>query len=379
MRSLVFAVFTFLVLPGFCAYPGFKKGKPDLQSIGVLEFNDEGILFIGDSQGGKIYAIDFSNEIRTPSEEQLVIADLEARVGGLLGTDASGVLIHDMAVNPVSQNVYLSVSRARGKWTSRWQLPNELADAMTLVKIEADGTMEEASLKSVNFNSISLPNPIDDTKEHEWKKGTKLRKDAISDISYHQGKLYISGLSNEEFYAAMWVTPFPFKNEVVATTLEIYHGAHGAYETQAPVRAFLPYTINNESKILAAYLCSPLVIFDTEALEDGNHIKGRTVAEFGAGSFPVDMVSYSNEKGEYILISNSALPLMILDPKDIENYKGEITSEVQGYLAGVKYTPRSGTGIYHLADYDDKYIVATQRLASGKLALTPLPKSWLQP
>ena len=78
-------------------------------------------------------------------------------------------------------------------------------------------------------------------------------------------------------------------------------------------------------------------------------------------------------------MSNSQLPLLIFDPADVEAYEGEINSEVEGYMAGVKYTPRSGSGIQQLDDFNEKYILATQRLPSGKLALVSLSKGWLVP
>ena len=66
-----------------------------------------------------------------------------------------------------------------------------------------------------------------------------------------------------------------------------------------------------------------------------------------------------------------------ISPKDVEAYEGAITEEVKSYMAGVKYTPRSGSGIQQLADYNEKHILATQRLPSGKLDLFSIPKDWL--
>ncbi|MBV6644726.1 MAG: hypothetical protein KI790_04725 [Cyclobacteriaceae bacterium] len=363
----------------FAEVTPMKKGKPDLQSIGTLEFAPDGTLFIGDSKSAAVFAVDLQDNEKSDNIEALQIADLEGKLAALLGTTSDKILIHDMAVNPISQNTYLSVSRGRSNWTSKWMIPNEAADAMILIKIDPKGELSEASLENVLFSKATLPNPINAEKEHKWKKGVTLRADAISDISYSDGKLYIAGLSNEEFASSMWVIPYPFKEEASATTLEIYHGAHGAYETHAPIRAFLPYTLNNKNHLLAAYLCTPLVTFEVSQLKDGQHVKGRTVAEFGAGNYPIDMVTYENNGNEYILMSNSQLPLLILDPKDVESYEGEITEEVQGYLAGVKYTPRSGSGIYHLANFNEKYIVMTQRMANGKLILSSLSKAWLMP
>ena len=35
--------------------------------------------------------------------------------------------------------------------------------------------------------------------------------------------------------------------------IEIYHGAHGRFETKSPVRTFVAYKIKNEPYLLAAY------------------------------------------------------------------------------------------------------------------------------
>lgn len=378
-RTISLLTLALFAITSFAKDPSMKKGTPEIVSLSVLEFNEDGILFIGDSKGGAIYAVDMEDNQASDNEAALNIVDLEDKLAGMLGTTADNIMIHDMAVNPISQNIYLSVSRGRAKWTSRWETPNDLVDADVLIKISPEGEMSEASLENVDFSSVSIPNPVDASIEHRWKKGAKLRSDAITDIAFDDGKVYVSGLSNEEFRAAMWTASYPFSKDVNANTLEIYHGAHGKWETASPIRAFLPYELNNQKQFLAAYLCTPLVTIDAKKLESEKHIKGRTVAEFGSGNFPIDMVLYQNKGKDYILMSNSALPLLLFDPEDVGNYEGEITEEVEGYLAGVKYTPRSGAGIQQLADFNTKFILATQRLPNGKLVLTSLSKEWLYP
>ena len=192
-----------------CSSP-VTKGTPDIKSISALEFSPDGTLFIGDSKAGKIFAIDLGDNQESSNEEALNITDLEGKIAALLGATKEEILIHDMAVNPVSQNVYLSVSRARAEWTSRWQLPNDLTDASVLLKINPAGEFSEASLEDVEYTSIDIPNPIGTEKEHRWKKGTLLRVDAITKLVFHNNTIYASGLSNEEFAAAMWVAPLPF-------------------------------------------------------------------------------------------------------------------------------------------------------------------------
>jgi hypothetical protein len=191
-------------------------------------------------------------------------------------------------------------------------------------------------------------------------------------MSYSNGTLYVAGLSNEEFASTMWRVPYPFQDGTTATTLEIFHGAHGAYETHAPIRAFVPYALEGQEHLLAAYLCTPLVTFPTADLKDGEHVKGRTVAEFGSGNYPLDMIVYQKNGKDRLLIANSNLPFMIVDPENVEKFEGSITEEVEGYVSGVPYEIRSGTGIQQIDNLNAEYVVALQRLPGGTLDLVSL-------
>lgn len=352
---------------------GMTQGDPGIQSISALTFSPEGILFVGDGKGGAVFALDLGDTDPVEPAERFSVADIEGKIAARLGTTADQVMIHDMAVNPVSRNVYLAVSRGRGKWDSAWKLPNHVSDAGILLKVSpADGSISVVETRSVKHARASIPNPINAGKMHPWMKEISLRTDAITDLAYAGGTLYVAGLSNEEFASTLWKMPFPFEEGVTATTLEIFHGAHGEYETHAPIRAFLPYTLGGEDHLLAAYLCTPLVTFKTADLKDGTHVKGRTVGEFGSGNYPLDMIRYTKGGKDKLLIANSNLPFMIVDPKDIESFEGSITSEVEGYLAGVKWEPRSGTGITQMDNFDEKYILTLRRLPGGTMEMAAL-------
>jgi hypothetical protein len=351
---------------------GFTTGKPGIQSLSTLAFGPDSVLFIGDGKGGAVFAVDLDDRTARGKNEELSIKNIEEKIAALLGTRASEVMIHDMAVNPVSQNTYLAVSRGRSKWNWQWLLPNDLADASLLLKISPEGDISEVSLDSVRHARTPLPNPVDADKKHVWKDGISLRADTITDMSYADGTLYVAGLSNEEFASTMWRVPYPFEGDKSTTTLEIFHGAHGVYETHAPIRAFVPYVLNRKPHLLAAYLCTPFVTFQVDDLKDGQHVKGRTVGEFGSGNYPVDMIVYKKDGQDRILIANSNLPFMIVDPKSVEKHKGEITKEVEGYLAGVTYEPRSGTGVQQLDILNDDYILALQRLPGGTMDMVSL-------
>ena len=59
--------------------------------------------------------------------------------------------------------------------------------------------------------------------------------------------------------------------------------------------------------------------------------------------------------------------------KDVESYKGEITTEPEGYLAGVPYESRSGTGVQQLDAFNAGYMVALKRLPGGTMDMVALP------
>ncbi len=373
--GVVFLGALVIVGAGVAAKPpgDFTKGTPAIQSMSALAFGPEGVLFIGDGKGGAIFAVDLQEESpATAVEEAPAVQNIEEKIASLLGTTADEIMIHDLAVNPVSQNIFLSVSRGRSQWDTRWLLPNDIADAGILLKVSPEGEIGEVTLKDVAYAKAALPNPIDASKTHMWKEGISLRADTITDMSFSEGTLYVAGLSNEEFASTMWRIPFPFSEKSAATTLEIFHGAHGEYETHAPIRAFVPYALSGKEHLLAAYLCTPLVTFPVADLKDEQHVKGRTVAEFGSGNYPIDMVLYKKDGEDRLLIANSNLPFMVVKTRDVESYKGEITTEPEGYLAGVSYEPRSGTGVQQLDAFNAGYVVALQRLPGGTMDLVAL-------
>ena len=351
--------------------PGVAAGKPDIRSLSALAFGPGGVLFVGDSKGGAVYAIELgpraAGEVKDPKE----IPDVEGKLAALLGATAADIMIHDLAVDPISKQSYLAVSRGRAAWNGQWLLPNDVADASVLVRFDAAASPEIVDLSSVRFARVALPNPVDAAKKVPWKN-VSLRADTITDMAYADGALYVAGLSNEEFASTMWKVAYPFAGAVSATAVENYHGAHGKYETEAPVRTFVPYSLKGRAHLLAAYLCTPLVTIAVDDLKDKAHVRGRTVGEFGSGNYPLDMVVYKKDGKEKLLIANSNLPFLIVDPKDVEAYEGVIDKHVETYVAGVRYEPRSGTGVQQMDNLGDDYVEVLRRLPGGRLDLVPI-------
>jgi hypothetical protein len=250
-------------------------GTPEIQSLGSLAFGPEGILFIGDSKAGAVYAIEMADQTSNLTDDGLEINGIDEKIASMLGTSTKDIVIHDLAVNPLSHTAYLSVSRGPGE-----------NSAAVLLRVNGDASIEEVMLQNIKYAKKQLSLLVaEDAKD---RRGRSLRSQAITDLVYHDGKLFIAGLSNEEFSSILRVTPFPFQEEESATSLEIYHAAHKRFETNAPIRTFLTYELKDVSHVLAAYTCTPLVTFPMSDVHNGGHITGKTVAELGSGNRPLD-------------------------------------------------------------------------------------------
>jgi len=135
------------------------------------------------------------------------------------------------------------------------------------------------------------------------------------------------------------------------------------------VRTLVPYKIGGKDSLIAAYLCTPLVVFPTEGLKDGGHVRGRTVSELGAGNYPLDMLVVKGQDGDRLLIANSSLPLLSVKLADIESFKGEIAEPVGTYTAGVKGDYRPAGAVQQLDLLGPKHLVMLRRQPGGTLDL----------
>ncbi|WP_435009426.1 hypothetical protein P12x_000679 [Tundrisphaera lichenicola] len=273
------------------------KGTPDLKSAGALAFGPHGLLFVGDSQGAAIFAIDTGDRTADSAGEAIKVEAINEKIAGLLGTDAREVMINDLAVNPLSGKAYLSVSRGRGP-----------SAAPAIVRVDRAGQLSLVSTENVPFAKAELSNVP--TAGAAAKKGASPRSQAITDLAYVDGRVFVAGLSNEKFSSRLISIPYPFASVSDGTSVEIYHGAHGRYETASPVRTFASYKINGEPYLMAAYTCTPLVKFPVAALKPGTHFKGATVAELGNRNNPLDMIVYQKDGKDYILLANSSRGMM---------------------------------------------------------------------
>ena len=335
------------------AVSSLSPGKAAIGSAGPLAFGPEGVLFVGDSKSAAIFALDTGD--RTAGSGKVEIADVDAKVAALLGVGAEQILINDLAINPISKKAYLSVSRGKG--------PDAIP---VIVRIDATGKISELDLANIPHAKAALPNPVSpDAKD---RRGNSLRGEAITDLGYLDGKVFVAGLSNEEFASNLRAIDFPFKGAGEGSSVEIYHGNHAAWETRSPVRTFIPYEIQAEPHLLAAYTCTPLVKFPVKDLKPNTKVVGTTIAELGNRNRPLDMIRYSKGGQDYILMSNSARGVMKMPTKGIEKYD-PITTPVED-KAGLTYeTIAELTDVEQLDKLDDAHAVILLRKEGGPASL----------
>jgi hypothetical protein len=339
-----------------------KLGTPQLQSAGPIAFGPEGILFVGDARGAAVFAIATRGgtigETGSPiAAVRHAVTDLSTKIGALLGTQADGVKIQDLAIHPDSGNAYLSVTRGQGP------------DATpVLVRVRVGGKLDVLSLKNVHFARAELPNaPAPD--ELDRRRRPK-RLQSITDVGYVDGKVLVAGLSNEEFASTLRAIAFPFKKVDGGSSVEIYHGAHGKFETRSPVRTFLPYDIEGEAHLLAAYTCTPLVRIPLAELRPGAHVKGTTIAELGNHNRPLDMISYKKGGKPYLLLANDRRGVMKMAAAGLDG--AGIVEKVKG-VKGVEYeTVASWKGIVQLDRLGDAHAVVVRAEESGTTHLETL-------
>jgi len=333
------------------AVESLVSGKAQLMSAGPLAFGPDGVLFVGDSVGGAVVALDTNDHTAPRSAVKIDVQGVDAKIAALAGVAPDQIIVNDLKVNPISRNVYLSASRGRGP------------DAMPLIaRVNPAGDVSLLALDNVRHSSVNLTDvPASDTSARQ-----NPRMMTITDMTYVNGNLMVAGLSNEEWSSALRSIPFPFKTAAEGATLQIWHASHGRYETQSPVRTFVPYTISGQQYILAAYTCTPLVKIPVSDLKPGAKVKGVTIADLGSGNQPLDMVPYKKDGHEYILVSNSSLGMVKLKADNLETYK-PIDSPTVTDVAGVPYDSlNSIKNVQQLAQLDDaNAVILTGKPGAG--------------
>src|SRR5439155_27189040 len=132
--------------------------------------------------------------------------------------------ITDMVVNPKTRNTFISAMRGQGT-----------AAAPVLLRVDGAGKIDVIAFDRIKYSRIGVPNPppaetplvlgarkipVANYPDKVDPKGL-MGVQTITHMAYVDGKLYVSGLSSEEFASKMRVIPYPFATADAGTSVEI--------------------------------------------------------------------------------------------------------------------------------------------------------------
>ena len=323
---------------------------PVFQSIGPLAFGPDGILYAGDKQAATVFALDLGTQSRGATPGTKDVMNVDTVIASTLGTAPAEITITDLVVHPTSKNSFVSVMRGQGSGSQP-----------ALLRIDGAGKIDLVQFDTVKFTSVSLPNPPAANPSARRDPRTQ----SITDLAFVNGRLFVAGLSNEEFASKLWSVAYPFTTADRGASVEIFHGNHDAVETRSPVMAFVPYSVGGTPHIIGGYTCTPLVKFPVASLKTGEKLRGTTIAELGAGNQPLDMVIYQKDGKDFLLMTNSSRGVMKIATATFAE-AAPITQAVKG-TGGVPFeTVSSMTGIEQLDLFDATKSMVIARTPAGR-------------
>jgi hypothetical protein len=330
---------------------------PAMSSIGPLTFGPDGTLFAADNSGAAIFSLDLGAQAEGGVPGANGIDGLDTTLASLLGTGAREIQITDLAVHPKTKNAYVSVMRGQGAGATP-----------TLFRIDGAGRIQMVALNTLKFQKAEIGNA-----PAAAAGARNPRAQVVTDMAFSEGRLWVAGLSNEEFASKLRAIPVPFTSVDTGASVEIYHGNHQQLETRSPVNAFVPFTIENKSYLVAGYTCTPLVKFAISDLRPGSKVRGTTIGEFGAGNRVLDMIVYTKGGQQYLLTTNNSRGVMKI-PTNTFAQATPITAPVTSETGGVPFEKVTNmTGIEQLDRLDDQRSIVIARNNAGAFNLQVLP------
>ena len=354
---------------------------PTLQHLGPLAFGPGAVLFAADSQEVFIYALDLSQHVDGGVPGTKDISGFDQKVAALLGTEADDLMVTDLAVYPRTRNAFISLMRGQGAGAKP-----------VLVRVDGAGEIDVIPLDQVPYSRVKLPNPPDENTAMLLKGGREMPipnypsnqatdyplslfgVQTITDLAYADGRLYAAGLSSEEFASKLRSIAYPFKGVDEGTSVEIWHAPHDQFETRSPIYTFVPYEIDNEPHLIASYLCTPLVKFPISSLKPGVDVRGETIAEFGSGNRPLDMIVYQKGGQDFLLMSNNVHGVMKIPTAGFGTAPPLAKAVPNGETAGVAHERVAGMkGVEQLDLLDEGHALVLTRSEQNGLSLEALP------
>ena len=341
----------------------------ELPGATVLAFGPDNVLFVGDSKNGVVHAIPTeAEEVQDPIPFNL--RDFDRMLAKELDMDSRDLIINDLKIHPLSQEAYVAVKKGHA--------PE--APAMIAIVSPMSGAIRFLEVKQPEATSVHIKNPA--SEELKFWRDIPASTLTITDIDYYDGHIYVAGLSNSEFASTLRKITYPFSEKQEAVqSIEIYHAVHTQMETRAPIRTMTIAEVAGTPTLIASYTCTPLVTIPLSEIAEGNHVKGKTIAELGYGNTPIDMITYMGQEmdgsfDQKLLITNKhrsgSLMSMAAVSKAMtegEGMEGMTVSAPTG-TAGLEITSSPTSSVLHIDNQNPMMVTTLKRnLETGGLEL----------
>jgi hypothetical protein len=340
-----------------------------VRSVGVMTFTDADTLVVADWRAGKLHALQLP-PAATGTAQAFNLKNISTPIARALHTRPEHLRFEDIAFRPGAELAYITLSVERG---AAMPVP-------ALVAIGASGQVTVVDLAKTRRTSVAITSPPAADKRI-WRDVPEASY-MVTDLVYYDKKLYVAGLSNARFASTLRVYDVPFTGTSTSTSVEMYHAVHNQLETRAPIRAMAVVTLDGAPTLVAAYTCTPLVTIPLKDVQDGAHITGKTIAELGWGSAPVDMVTFDVGQGPMVLLANSHKAADLMTVSEIAKAAAQpgLSTPIAWPaepLRGLKSTYIPMAGIAHMSVQDTDFLAILRRNeASGAMELVSIRKGY---
>jgi len=333
--------------------PASAVAAPGLASADALALGPDGVLFVADSRAGRIVVLQRPSRARAEAKS-FNLHTVDRTIAGLMGTTSEHIRVLDLAVDPASQTAYLAVRRGSGAET-----------VGAVFAASADGTVTPIDPKPI-AEMVLADQVANDT---PLPRGRQMRDFTVTDLDFHDGQLYVAGMSGTAFDAVMRRVPYPFTDKAATSRLQMFHAAHNQNETRAPIRAQAIVKLGAAWHALAAYTFTPLVSFPLDGLKARARVVGKTIAELGYGNTPTDVIAFEStdmkgKKAQWLLVVNKQrAPVMIPLAAVAEAAGGEGLTTSAGMMAkaGLEGIEVPLVGYQRVADQSPQLIAGLRR------------------
>lgn len=280
----------------------------DIKFAGALEFAEDGTLFVGDNYNGAVYAFEMPAESGPEQIMPSSIASIDAKIAELLGVGMRAIEINDMIAHPITQELYISVTRVGSSSSQPAIIRVTQAQEVSLVDLASFNFTKQELMEFPEGETTFRPRGVGSgpLMPRDIAKGDiPLRTLAIMDMEFYESELFVAGVAHDNFLSSLRRMPYPFDGRQGVTNVEMYHITHDQYESRAPIRAMSVQEIDGKPQLVAAYTCSPIVLVPLEDIQDGAKISANTIMDYGNGQ-PLDMIPFNLQGQAMLFVTNDS-------------------------------------------------------------------------